>query len=79
MKSPGEHDRSDKTEILTLRAKEEPVIKSYGLHLDLAHCRSHQRASSWGLIMPTVTSAFNEGYNEGYDEVAYVIHRQHTG
>lgn len=29
--------------------------------------------------MPTVTSAFNEGYNEEYDEVAYVIHRQHTG
>ena len=39
------------------------MIKSYGLHLDLAHCKVIA-----GLIMPTVTSAFNEGYNEGYND-----------
>jgi len=47
------------------------VIKSYGSRFDLAHCWSHQQASSY----LAETSALNEEYNQA----AYIVHRQHTG
>ena len=47
------------------------MIKSYGSRFDLAHCWSHQRASSY----PTETSTLNEEYNQA----AYIVRRQYTG